>query len=194
MRVAQRETCAERGTNRAHRSSELFTKKRGNDDEAAFACADTGCVFLSKPRSREGSTLTLSYRFLSGCRGIAYIVSDRLTRLEFNSVYTAVVTPTFANEPIFYAFFEFRDDVSRVDIAADELRAMAARLVETGRNKSVRRVTAIYAKNDQPFARALEWRDFIKTVGEVEVFRERSEALEWLRKRVAEKFRIQAEL
>ena len=138
--------------------------------------------------------MALSYRFLSQRRGIAFTVSDRLTRTEFNSVYTSVITPTFGNEPFFYIFFEFGDDVSHVDITTDELRAVAARVVETAQNKSVRRVSVIYAKNDQPFARSIEWRDFIGVVAEVDVFRERSEALKWLQKRVAEKFGIHVEL
>jgi len=150
-------------------------------------------VLLFPARGRGGSDLTLSYRFLSGRRGIAYTVSGRLTRTEFNSAYTSVLLPSFAGAPLFYVFFEFGDDVSQVEIPTDELRAMAAVVTKTSRHKSFRRVTAIYAKNDEPFARSREWRGFVAQIAEVEVFRERLEALNWLRKRVAEKFNIPIE-
>ena len=139
--------------------------------------------------------MTVSYRLLSDGRGVEFKVLHRLTMTELLGVHSDIHSSRdFAARPLLYVWFEFGDEVSRVDISAAELRSAAAAVIETARPQAVKRATAIYAKNDEPFARSREWQSYIAPIVEVEVFRDRAAALEWLRKRVAEQHGLRIEL
>ena len=144
------------------------------------------------PKPAAGNTMTLSYRFLNGGRGVEFKVSWRLTTTEFMGVHTEILKRDFVAQPLLYSWFEYGDEVSRVEMSAAEYRGAA--YIHASKPQSVRRVTAIYARNDEPFAREKEWQRILAPVVEIEVFRDRAVALEWLRKRVAERHGFQIEL
>jgi hypothetical protein len=138
--------------------------------------------------------MTLFYRFLSRGRGIECKVSDCLTLTELTGIYTDILlSPRFIGPPPLYMFFDFADDTS-VDISAAELHRAAEALINGSPKPSIRRVTAIFAKNDVAFKLATEWQRFIAPVAEVEVFTNRVVAVEWLRTRVAVLYEFQIEL
>jgi len=136
----------------------------------------------------------LTYRFLSGGRGVEYKVSGRLTQSEFMGVHTEILKRDFVAQPLFYSWFEYGDEVSHVEMSAVEYRSAAEALVRASQRQLVRRVAAIYAKNDEPFALEKQWQSVVAPTVELEVFRDRTVALKWLRKRVAEQHDIQIEL
>jgi hypothetical protein len=152
------------------------------------------CVLFFAVRPFTGNTVTLAYKFLNGGLGIELKVLDRLTLTEFIGVHGDILSRDFATQPVLYAWFEFGDEVSHVGISTAELRSAAKAIVDGTRHQPVRRVTAIYAKSDEPFTRAREWQMLVTRIVEIEVFRDKAVALEWLRKRVAEQHGFQIEL
>ena len=138
--------------------------------------------------------MTVSYRFLNGGRGVEFKASGRLTLAEFTGVHTEILNRDFISQPLLYSWFEYGDEVSRVEMSAAEYCAAAKALIRASQRQLVRRVAAIYAKNDEPFAREKEWQSVVAPFVEIEVFRDRTVALEWLRKRVAEQHGLQIEL
>jgi hypothetical protein len=150
---------------------------------------------LSFVTSAASGNTMVTYRILSGGRGVEFKVLDRLTLTELIGVHSDVHSSRdFATQPLLYVWFEFGDEVSRVDISAAELFSAAEALLEATRPQVIKRLTAIYAKNDVPYARSQEWQRYIARIVEVEVFMDRSVALDWLRKRVAEMHGFQIEL
>jgi hypothetical protein len=136
----------------------------------------------------------LSYRFLNGGRGLEFKVSGRLTLSENTGVFSEIFRRDFVAQPLLFTWFEYGDEVSRVEMSPAEVRSTAEAYLHSSRRQTITRVTAIYAKNDEPFAREKEWQSVLAPTVEIEVFRERSVALDWLRKRVAELHGFQIEL
>jgi hypothetical protein len=136
----------------------------------------------------------LIYRFTSGGRGIEYKASERLTHTEFMGAHTEILKRDFVAEPLLYTWFEYGDEIARMEITAAEFRAAAEALVRASQRQVVRRVVAVYAKNDEPFDREMEWQKVVLPTMDFQVFRDRTVALESLRKRVAEQHGFQIEL
>ena len=91
---------------------------------------------------------------------------------------------------ILYSFFDF-DDISGVNISTADLRASAEVAVEAGRQGAAERVVAIYAKGDLPYALSRMWMVYAERSGwETAVFRDRADAVNWVRERVAVKFGV----
>ncbi|HVM81393.1 MAG TPA: hypothetical protein VMU06_20395 [Stellaceae bacterium] len=136
----------------------------------------------------------MNYEYLNEGRGVVYTASGRLTGAEMVAAHARVNTPALAERPVFYAFLDL-DNITSADISVNELRDIADQAIRTSRYTSVKRVIAIYAKDDLPFALGRMWQVFVGQTGyECGVFRERLEAVRWVRQRVAERFGIDVPL
>jgi hypothetical protein len=136
----------------------------------------------------------LFYRYLDGGRGVEFKASGWLTRSEFMGVLTDIRKRDLVTQPLFYSWFEYDDELSYVEMSAAEFRSAAKASLHASQRQPVTRVSAIYAKNDEPFAREKDWQSVVAPIVDSEVFRNRAAALEWLRKRVAERHGFQIEL
>ncbi|MFZ0693159.1 MAG: hypothetical protein WAN51_03260 [Alphaproteobacteria bacterium] len=138
--------------------------------------------------------MPLTVKQLNDGQGVVYTASGKLTGTEVVAALAEVEAPDHAPTTIVYAFFDF-DDVTGVEVSTPQLRQMAEIAIHASRRGAVGRVVAIYAKDDLPFALARMWMVFVEQAGwETAVFRTRSEALAWVRKRVAEKRGVNVQL
>ena len=136
----------------------------------------------------------MNHRYLDEGRGSTCTVTVRLTADDLMALQAQVNTPALADRPIYYAFFDFAE-VSDVDISSPQLRGTAQHAVDASQFSSVRRIVAIHAKHGVPFGLGRIWEVFIRKTGwECDVFRDRSQAVAWLRARALMKFGIQIEL
>jgi hypothetical protein len=80
-------------------------------------------------------------------------------------------------------------------MTGSELSDLADYALTLSRLQAVQRVVALQAKDDLPFGIARMWQVYIDQTGwEVEVFRQRKKAVEWLRERVLFRFGVRVEL
>jgi len=138
--------------------------------------------------------MPLKVEYLDGRRGVFSEASGRLTGSELLTAMDGVNSAALAETPILYTFFDF-NGVTSVDISTAQVRAAADIAIRGSRHQSVSRVVAIYAKNDLAYALARVWQVFVNETGwETHVFRERSEAIAWVRECVAARFGVQVAL
>jgi hypothetical protein len=131
---------------------------------------------------------------LNNGQGVVYTASGNLTGAEVIAALAKVEAPDHAPAIMLYAFFDF-DDVTGVEVSTPQLRQMADIAIRASRRGALGRVVAIYAKDDLPFALARMWVVFVEQADwETAVFRTRSEAVAWVRKRVAEKRGVDVQL
>jgi hypothetical protein len=82
-----------------------------------------------------------------------------------------------------------------VNISGDDVRAAADIAVKGSRYQSVGRVVAICARSDFPFALARMWQVLVReTRWQTHVFRDRAEALSWIKERVGADFDVHVNL
>jgi hypothetical protein len=138
--------------------------------------------------------MPLRIEYLDGGQGVFSEAWGLLTGSELLTALAAVNSPALAERPILYTFFDF-NGVMGVKISTIQVRAAADLAIRGSRYQSVGRVVAIYAKDDLPFALARMWEVFVNQTGwETSVFRERFDAVTWVRERVAARFGIQVAL
>ncbi|NJO34993.1 MAG: hypothetical protein HC869_19630 [Rhodospirillales bacterium] len=126
--------------------------------------------------------------------GVTSEASGRLTGSELLTAMTELNSPALAESPVLYAFLDL-NGVTAMDISTIQLRAAADLSIRGSRYQSASRVVAIHANGDLAFALARMWQVFVEQTGwETHVFRERSQAVTWVRARVAARFGIQAAL
>jgi len=138
--------------------------------------------------------MPVDYRYLNEGRGVVYTASGRLTGAELVAAHARVNTPALTERPVFYAFLDL-DHITAADISVNELRDIADQAIRASRYSPVKRVIAIYAKDDLTFALGRMWQVFVEQTGyECAIFRERYEAVSWVRQRAAERFGIDVPL
>jgi hypothetical protein len=128
--------------------------------------------------------MALNIKYLDGGLGVFAEAAGNLTGSELLTAVTEVNSRNLADKPILYTFFDF-NGVMAVSISTDHVRAAAHLAIKGARDQSARRVVAIYAQDDLPFALARMWQILVKETGwETYVFRQRLEAMKWLQERV----------
>jgi hypothetical protein len=138
--------------------------------------------------------MPLKVEYLDERRGVLAEASGELTGDELLTGMADVNSLDLAERPILYTFFDF-NGATGVNISTIQIRAAADLAIRGSGRQSISRVVAIYAKNDLPFALARMWEVFVNQTGwETYVFRARSDAVIWVRERVAARFGIQVAL
>jgi len=136
--------------------------------------------------------MPLKVEYLDGRRGIFSEASGQLTGTELLLAMADVNSPTLANAPILYTFFDF-NGVTGLDITTAQVSRAADLSIQASERQSVGRVVVIYAKDDLPFALARMWQVLVDQTGwDTRVFRDRADAALWVRQLVALRFGIQA--
>ena len=138
--------------------------------------------------------MSLSVKYLDGGQGVFSEASGHLTGSDLLTAMTEVNSPSLAERPVLYTFFDF-NGVMGVSISTDQVRAAADLAIRGSRYQSVGRVVSIYAKDDLPFALARMWQILVEQTGwETRVSRDRSEAMTWIQERVSARFGLQVAL
>ena len=135
----------------------------------------------------------VTLEFLSDNHGVRATAAGELTGADFIAavrqvnVYAATVTP------ICYTFFDF-DRLRVISVNTGDLAAAALCAIEAAKLRDTERVVAIYASDEYCYRLALIYMAFIEQTGwEVWAFRDRGEAVAWLRSRAALKHGIAIE-
>ena len=132
--------------------------------------------------------LTLTY--LDEGHGVVYTASGRITGAEIIDAQAAVESRDRAAQTIWYSLFDF-DDITGLEISTDNLRKVADRSIAAANHGAKGRVVGIYAKNNFAYAISRMWMVYVEQASwETAVFRERSEAVAWIRERVRTKFGV----
>jgi hypothetical protein len=135
--------------------------------------------------------MPLTLRYLNERQGVFAEASGQLTGSELISAMATVNAPTLAEAPVLYTFFDF-NGVTGVGITTDQIRAVAELALTGSRYQSVPRLVAIHAEADLTFALARMWQVFVDETGwETMVFRKRTQAVDWVRERMAARFGIE---
>jgi hypothetical protein len=117
-----------------------------------------------------------------------------LTGGELLRAIAGVNTSALEEKPILYTFLDM-DEVTQAEISTSHVRAAADLSIKGSRYQREGRVVAILASGDLTFALARMWMVFVEVTGwETLAFRDRSDAVDWLRERTAKKFGIQVSL
>jgi hypothetical protein len=145
---------------------------------------------LRKPALREDSAMALKTTYLDDGHGVMYEASGTITGEQIIGAGMTVESPLRAARNIWYLLFDF-DDVSGIEISTEDLRRLADIAIASSQRGSAGRVAGIYAKDNLPFALSRMWMVYVEQAGwETMVFRERSEAVGWIRERVRTKFGV----
>ena len=138
--------------------------------------------------------MTIEVRYLDDGKGAIYEASGVLSGEELVTANERVLSRTLAGESLLYSFFDC-NSITGVAVSDAELRRVAEQDVVASRRMPNRIVVAIYAKDDIPFALSRMWMVYVEAAGwETNVFRRKSEAMAWLKERVATAFGIEVGL
>jgi hypothetical protein len=138
--------------------------------------------------------MTIDVRYLHDGKGAIYEASGVLSGEELVTANERVLSRTLAGESLLYSFFDC-NSITGVAVSDAQLRRVAEQDVAASRRMPNRIVVAIYAKDDIPFALSRMWMVYVEAAGwETNVFRRKSEAMAWLKDRVAAAFGVEVGL
>jgi hypothetical protein len=136
--------------------------------------------------------LTLTY--LNDNHGVRATAFGELTGAELIDAVRRVNAFAVTTKALCYTFFDF-DGVKRISISIGDIARAADCTVESAKLGDTERIVAIFANGEFSYRLALVYMTFIEETGwEAWVFRDRSEAVSWLRGRAALKYGITAEV
>jgi len=129
-------------------------------------------------------------KYLDGGKGVAWAAASILTGPELISDHKEIFSRDLAAKPYLYAFVDF-GDLTGTTISIADMREVAG--IDFRASRSIPNfVVAIYAKDDLPIGLARMWQVLAEHTGwESRIFRDKSEAVEWMKERVATKSGIQ---
>ena len=143
---------------------------------------------------KEGPAIPITFVHLDDQRGILYTASGLVTGAELRAAVMRANQREFGASPVLYSFFDFSAAAS-LEITAGDLWDIAAVAVEAAAKSLVKRSIAVCVKDDSSFglARMLKSQGD-RTAWETEIFRDKGEAIAWLKHRVEERFGLAVEL
>jgi hypothetical protein len=122
--------------------------------------------------------------YVQGRKGAVFAGSGRLKGAEFLAASDEAFARDFATDPLHYILFD-ADDADAVDVTGQDMRELARRDIEVSR-RLPGLVVAIYAHEALAFGLARMWQAYVEQSGwTTAVFRDRQEAVNWLKKEVA---------
>jgi len=138
--------------------------------------------------------MSVTLEFLNDNRGVKATVRGELTGEAFIEGVRQVNAFAAKAGPICYTFVDF-DHLNRITVSTGDLAAAALCAIEAAKLGETDRVVAAYAGDDYAYHLALIYMVFIEQTGwEAWTFRDRSEAVAWLRSRAALKHGITIEV
>jgi len=127
-------------------------------------------------------------------QGVIFTAHGHLKGSEAVDAVREVNAADLAGTPVLYSFFDF-NGITGLDISTTHLHQIADIAVATSKQKTIGRVVAACAKNDLQFGLVRMWQVYVEETGwQTHVLRDRVEAIDWIRERVAKTFGLQAEL
>jgi hypothetical protein len=138
--------------------------------------------------------MTIEVDYVDDGKGALYKASGVLSGEELIAANGRVLSRALGGESLLYSFFDC-NSITGVAISDAQLRRVADQDVAASQRMRNRVIVAIYAKDDVPFALARMWMVYVEAAGwETNVFRRKSEAVAWLKERVATAFGVDVSL
>jgi hypothetical protein len=135
----------------------------------------------------------LTLEFLNDNHGVKATVSGELTGEAFVEAVRQVNAFAVTTAPICYTFFDC-NQLKAISVTTRDLAAAANCAIEASKLRDTERVVAMFASDEYANHLALVYMLFIEQTGwEAWTFRDRSEAVAWLRSHVAMKHGIAVE-
>lgn len=135
----------------------------------------------------------VTLEFLNDNHGVKAIASGALTGADFVAAVRQVNAFAAAVKPICYTFCDC-ERLTAISVTTGDLAAAALCAIEAAKLRDTERVVAIYASDEYAYHLALIYMTFIEQTGwEAWAFRDRVEAVAWLRARAAIKHGIAVE-
>ena len=132
----------------------------------------------------------VSLEFLSDNHGVRATAAGELTGADFVSAVRQANLFAARVAPICYTFFDC-DRLKVITVNTGDLASAALCAIEAAKLRGTERVVAIYASDEYAYRLALIYMTFIEQTGwEAWAFRDRGEAVAWLRSRAAAKHGI----
>ena len=136
----------------------------------------------------------LEIEYLNDNHGVMAIASGELTGAELIEAVRQANEFALKTQPLCYSFFDC-ERLTAISITIGDLAKAALCAVEAAKHTETERIVAIYASDEYAYRLAVIYMMFIEETGwEVWVFRDRKEAVAWLRGRAALKHGIMAEV
>jgi hypothetical protein len=136
----------------------------------------------------------VTLEFLNDDHGVRAIASGALTGADFVAAARQVNAFAVAVKPICYAFFDC-ERLTAISVTTGDLAAAALCAIEAAKLRDTERVVTIYASDEYVYRLALIYMTLIEQTGwEAWAFRDRAEAVAWLRARAAMKHGITVEV
>jgi hypothetical protein len=138
--------------------------------------------------------MTIEVDYLDDGIAAIYRASGVLSGEELIAANERVLSRALGGESLLYSFFDC-NSITGVAISDAQLRRVADQDVAASQRMRNRVIVAIYAKDDVPFALARMWMVYVEAAGwETNVFRRKSEAVAWLKERMAAAFGVDVSL
>jgi hypothetical protein len=132
----------------------------------------------------------LTLQYLNDGRGVMATASGHLSGADLIASARRVNQFAVTVKAICYTFFDF-DGVTGISISTSDLVRAAACAIEAAKLRETERIVAIFASDEFSYRLALIYMTFIEQTGwEAWTFRDRSEAVAWLRSHAAMKHGI----
>ena len=136
----------------------------------------------------------LEFAYLNDNHGIMSIASGELTGEAFVEAVRQVNEFAVKTKPLCYTFFDC-ERLTAISITVGHLAQAAMCAIEAAKHMETERIVAIYASDEYTYRLALIYMTFIEQTGwEAWAFRDRCEAVAWLRSRAAMKYGITVEV
>jgi hypothetical protein len=137
--------------------------------------------------------MPLQVQYLDQGRGVVFTATGMLTGEEFVRTNAEILSRDLVAEPYLYGLFDF-DGVEAVSVSANDIREVASRNVAES-VKMPKLVVAVHATSNLTYGLARMWEILVEQSGwTTSVFRDRSEAVAWLKKEVELRFGVKIHL
>jgi hypothetical protein len=138
--------------------------------------------------------MTINIKYVDGRKGVILESSGRLKAAEFAAANEEIFTRDFTAEPLLYVLVERGDDLTAVDLTAEDVREIAEKDIEVS-SRAPNVLVAVLAYNTLSYGLARMWQAHVDASGwKTAIFQDRAAALDWLRTEVAERTGIVIEL
>jgi hypothetical protein len=170
-------------------SGSCFGLKSSCPDVGPLACHTTDMGGSDFARRIAMGT----FGYSSEGRGVEYKALGWLTGNELIGAMRTFAS-RLEEKPIVFSFGDF-GNITAVDVMDRHHREMASICIDAARRLPTTRVIAIHAAEDASFEMARKWQKSVaETRWKIAIFRERSQAVAWLKERVSETFNFEVSL
>ena len=131
--------------------------------------------------------------FVDGRKGAVFVGSGRLKGAELIAANNELFARDLATDPLLYVLFD-ADHATAIDVTSDDVRNIANQDVQLS-SQIPHLFVAIYAEESVAFGLARMWQAYVEQSGwATAVFRDRADAVTWLKTEVAARTGVTIEL